>query len=138
MLKPSLEASQPMSSPMLDGMVHKMRLKKMLTHLDAERKMILAGSYQNIDKMIETREVQIAEIEDLSDEIRASLAPLLVEIRAKSDRNRGLLKQALAGLSKSRAFLREIAEARQKLRTYNQSGQSVDVSMDLGNQSRKA
>jgi len=123
---------------MIDGFIYRRRLKKILLNLDAERKMILGGAYGDIAKMIETREVQISEIENLSEEIRASLAPLLVEIRAKSERNRGLLKQALAGLSKSRAFIREITEARQKLRTYNQAGSSRDVAPDLSAKSRKA
>ena len=88
--------------------------------------------------MIETREAQLTELDTLSDEIRASLAPLLVEIRVKSDRNRGLLKQALSGLAKSRAFIREITEARTKLRTYNEAGLSVDVALETAAKSRKA
>ncbi len=123
---------------MIDGFMYRRRLKKILLSLDAERKLILVGAYGDIAKMIETRETQISEIENLSEEIRASLAPLLVEIRAKSERNRGLLKQALAGLSKSRAFIREITEARQKLRTYNQAGSSRDVAPNLLAKSRKA
>ena len=123
---------------MFDEFVHRVRLKRILNHLDVERAMILNGSYEKIGQMIETRETQISEIENLSDDIRASLAPLLVEIRSKSDRNRGLLKQALAGLAKSRAFLQEISEARQKLRTYSQGGKSVEVPSQITATSRKA
>lgn len=123
---------------MIDGFMYRRRLKKILTSLDAERKLILVGAYGDIVKMIETRETQISEIENLSEDIRASLAPLLIEIRAKSERNRGLLKQALAGLSKSRAFIREITEARQNLRTYNQAGSSQNVAPNLTAKSRKA
>lgn len=123
---------------MIDGFMYRRRLKRILSSLEAERKMILVGAYDDIAKIIETRETQISEIENLSEDIRASLTPLLIEIRAKSDRNRGLLKQALAGLAKSRAFIHEITEARQKLRTYTQTGNSVDVAPNLRALSRKA
>jgi len=121
-----------------DHFLTRKKLQRVLNYLETERKLIMTGDYDGIGSMIETREAQIADIENLSDDIRASLAPMLVEIRTKSERNRGLLKQALAGLSKSRSFLREIADARQKLRTYNREGSSYEVVAEQPAKSRKA
>lgn len=123
---------------MFDRFVSKTKLQRVLNYLETERKLIMTGDYDGIGNMIETREAQIADIENLSDDIRASLAPMLAEIRTKSERNRGLLKQALAGLSKSRSFLKEISDARQKLRTYTREGSSYDVVPEQPEKSRKA
>ena len=92
--------------------------------LDTEREQILLGEHS-----------KLAELSRQKENLVGSIAPqgndqaMLVRIRAKSDRNASLLAAAQRGIRNAMLRLEAIRQARNALRTYDQDGRRVSVTI---------
>lgn len=101
-------------------------LDALIDSLDRERDCLISGDYEGLSAAATASAETVAKIEAMPQAALKNHDDSLARIRDASARNERLLRAALDGAAAGRRRVAEVLQARERLSSYNASGEAVE------------
>lgn len=107
-------------------MITAFRLKRTLASvldcLDRERDLMVSGDLLSLSQVVEEREQLVESLGIFSEAFEPQHAPMIGEIKARSQRNASLMEASMTGLRDAETLMNRIREQQSRLGTYDEGG----------------